>query len=270
LYGGSSSYTTFFSSRPEHINGIQILPLTPSMTYLAYDKTYIEDFYDALGTTPSTTETWYDIWARLVSLYNPSTALANFEEYKSENAEDGSSKSFTYHFINFFNKYGTLDFDENTKYSADVPSYIVLNDNGTKTYCAYNPYKSTKYIHFYSNGADLGYLTVKGKSFALTQNLSTGISTERIVVYPVPYKPNSGGKYGGDGIYFSNIDEGTNIQIFNIAGEKVFDKTVDEDSGEFLWNAKNNAGNDIASGVYFYYIKTSDGTKVKGKLAIER
>lgn len=269
LYGGSSSYTTFFSSRPEHINGIQILPLTPSMTYLAYDKTYIEDFYNALGTTPSTTETWYDIWARLVSLYDPSTALTNFEEYKSENPEDGSSKSFTYHFINFFNKYGTLDFDENTKYSADVPSYIVLNDNGTKTYGAYNPHKSTKYIHFYSNGADLGYLTVKGKSFALTQELSQGRPSQKILVYPVPYKPNSGGRYGGDGIYFANVTEGTNIKIFNVAGEKVFEKTI-EDSKDFLWNAKNNGGNDVSSGVYFYYIKTSSGKTVKGKLAIER
>ena len=267
LYGGSSSYTTFFSSKPEHINGIQILPLTPSMTYLAYDKTYIEDFYNALGTTPSTTETWYDIWARLVSLYDPSTALRNFEENKDEKAEDGSSKSFTYHFINFFDKYGTPEFT----HTADVSSYMVLKKtDGTTTYCAYNSDKNKKYIHFYLNGTDLGFLTVKGKSFALTQELSTRIPTEKIIVYPVPYKPNSGGRYGGDGIYFSNIDEGTNIQIFNIAGEKVFDKTVDGDSGEFLWNAKNNAGNDISSGVYFYYIKTSDGTKVKGKLAIER
>jgi flagellar hook assembly protein FlgD len=77
------------------------------------------------------------------------------------------------------------------------------------------------------------------------------------------------GRFGGDGIYFSNVTDGTNIKIFNVAGEKVFEKTV-EDSDEFLWNAKNNAGNNLASGVYFYYIQTPDGKKVKGKLAIER
>ena len=54
-----------------------------------------------------------------------------------------------------------------------------------------------------------------------------------------------------------------------MAGEKVFETTIDED-GDFLWKAKNNAGNNIASGIYFYYIKTLDGEKVKGKLAIER
>jgi hypothetical protein len=103
----------------------------------------------------------------------------------------------------------------------------------------------------------------------MTQKLSEKEQGDKITVYPVPYKPNSGGKYGGDGIYFSNVDEGSDIQIFNIAGEKVFETTV-EDSDEFLWKVKNSAGNDIASGIYFYYIKTSDGKKVKGKLAIER
>ena len=120
-----------------------------------------------------------------------------------------------------------------------------------------------------SSGDFLGYLYVPGNSFALSQTLSNNIIVDKISVYPVPYKPNSGGRYGGDGIYFTNVTEGTDIKIFNVAGEKVFETTIEED-GDFLWKAKNNAGNNIASGIYFYYIKTSNGEKVKGKLAIER
>ena len=200
-------------------------------------------------------------------MYNPTTALDKFNKYKENvDAEEGSSKSFTYYFINFFDKYGIPVFD----YSANQSSYMVLDKNGTKTYCAYNPSNSSKNIMFYNSSKEpLGYLYVPRNSFVLSQKLSNNIITDKISVYPVPYKPNSGGRYGGNGIYFTNVTEGTNLKIFNIAGEKVFETTIEE-AGDFLWNAKNNSGNNIASGIYFYYIKTSDGKKVKGKLAIER
>ena len=278
VWGGQVIYNLHFDDyddeghilpykRPQKLKGIQVLPMTPSMTYLAYDQDYLYRFYsECFNEQHSDQSCWYDIWARLVALRDPTTALSIFDRYKNITVEEGSSMSFTYHFIHFFDNYGTPVFGQ---YTADISSYMVLEKDGVATYCAYNPDNKKKYVHFYSNGVDLGYLTVKGKSFALTQKLSTGTPTERIVVYPVPYKPNSMGRFGGDGIYFSNVTDGTNIKIFNVAGEKVFEKTV-EDSDEFLWNAKNNAGNNLASGVYFYYIQTPDGKKVKGKLAIER
>lgn len=270
LFAGYVSYDLYFYPMySQTIKGIQVLPMTPAMTYLAYDKEYISDFYDATlseSGVPNNPEMWYDIWARLIALYNPSKALSNFDTYKEKDVDEGSTKSFTYYFINFFDKYGTPVFD----YSADQSSYMVLDKEGTKTYCAYNPSNSSKNVKFYSpSGELLGYLYVPKNSFALTQKLSDKAKEMKISVYPVPYKPNSGGRYGGDGIYFTNVTEGTNIKIFNVAGEKVFETTIDE-SGDFLWKAKNNAGNNIASGIYFYYIKTSDGEKVKGKLAIER
>ena len=269
LFGGKIDYDLFFYPKyPETIKGIQVLPMTPAMTYLSYDKTYIEKFYNATSTESGSKEDqWYDIWARLIALYNPTTALDKFNKYKENvDAEEGSSKSFTYYFINFFDKYGIPVFD----YSANQSSYMVLDKNGTKTYCAYNPSNSSKNIMFYNSSKEpLGYLYVPRNSFVLSQKLSNNIITDKISVYPVPYKPNSGGRYGGNGIYFTNVTEGTNLKIFNIAGEKVFETTIEE-AGDFLWNAKNNSGNNIASGIYFYYIKTSDGKKVKGKLAIER
>ncbi|MCR4662843.1 MAG: gliding motility-associated C-terminal domain-containing protein [Endomicrobiaceae bacterium] len=279
LWGGQVIYDLHFTDyddqgqplpykRPQKLKGIQVLPVTPAMTYLAYDKTYIRDFYtECLGESHSDKSCWYDIWARLVALYDPATALSNFNTYKQVTAEEGSSMSFTYHFIKFFENYGSPVFG---KYTADTPSYIVLEKGDTTTWCAYNPEKTSKNVKFYnSSGEFLGYLYVPKQSFALTQQLSKVIPSEKISVYPVPYKPNSGGRYGGDGIHFTNVTEGTNIKIFNVAGEKVFEQTLDS-SDDFLWNAKNNAGNNIASGIYFYYIKTPDGKKVKGKLAVER
>ena len=270
LFAGYVSYDLYFYPMyTQTIKGIQILPMTPAMTYLAYDKSYISEFYDATLDEPGVPNNpvmWYDIWARLVALYDPSKALTNFDTYKENDVDEGSTKSFTYYFINFFDKYGTPVFN----YSTDQSSYMVLDKNGTKTYCAYNSSNSSKNVKFYSSSGEfLGYLYVPKNSFALSQTLSNNIIINKISVYPVPYKPNSGGRYGGDGIYFTNVTEGTNLKIFNVSGEKVFETTIEED-GDFLWKAKNNAGNNIASGIYFYYIKTSDGEKVKGKLAIER
>ena len=208
---------------------------------------------------------WNDIWTRFRALFEPQSALTSF--INNPEIDEGGSKSFTYHFINFFNKYGTPNFT----YTADVPSYMVLEKNNIKTYCAYNPGDSSKNIHFYDSlGKDLGYIIAGAKSFSLSSNLIQDTENKKISVYPVPYKPQSGGKYDANGISFLGVANGDNIKIFNVAGEKVFEETVSITGNLFVWNGENNARKEVASGIYFYYIKTTDGKKIKGKLAIER
>ena len=267
LFGGTVSYDLFFYPQyPQTIKGIQVLPITPAMTYFSYDKTYIENFYTAMSSEiGSNPEQWWDIWARLVALYSPSTAMANFDTYKEHDAESGSSKSFTYHFIKYFDKYGTPDFS----YTADFPSYMVQTNGTSISYSAYNPTSSSKTVRFYKAGKNIGSLNVPAKSFAITSDLIQNDDGKKLSVCPVPYKPNSSGKYGGNGITFLNIEPNSTIKIFNIAGEKVFETTTDSGSNFYLWNVKNNAGNNVASGVYIYYIKSGGNIK-KGKLAIER
>lgn len=267
LRGGNIEYNVFWNpyNGSREIKGIQLLPITPSMTYFAYNKDYAQNFYLQMENETPNNYHWNDIWTRFKSLFNPLEALNCFIEHPE--VDEGGSKSFTYHFINFFNKYGTPNFT----YTANMPSYIVLEKDGTINYGAYNPGSSYRNVHFYDSlGEDLGYLRVPARSFSLSSKLIKGGEGDVISVYPVPYKPNSGGRYGGDGIYFLGVTEGANIKIFNIAGEKVFEKNVLGQDNLFIWNAKNNAGNNIASGIYFYYIKTSEGKKIKGKLAIER
>ena len=46
LFGGLVCYDLFFEPQiPQTIKGIQLLPMTPAMTYLAYDKEYARNFY---------------------------------------------------------------------------------------------------------------------------------------------------------------------------------------------------------------------------------
>ncbi len=267
LFGGVISYDLFFYPLyPQTIKGIQVLPITPAMTYLAYDKTYLKNFYtEMLSEASSVPSQWWDIWTRLIALSDPSKARDYFNTYKEKDAEDGSSKSFTYHFMKFFEKNGTPDFS----YTADFPSYMVLTDKTKVTYSAYNPTNSNKTVRFYKAGKKIGSLNIPAKSFAITSDLVQNDDGITLSVYPVPYKPNSSGKYGGEGITFLNIEPNSNIKIFNIAGEKIFETTTDSGSTFYLWKAKNDSGNNVASGVYIYYIK-SGGKVKKGKIAIER
>ncbi len=283
LFGGVVSYDLFFYPLyPQTIKGIQVLPMTPAMTYLAYDKNYLNNFYtEMISETSTKPQQWWDIWVRLIALSEPSEAIDYFNTYKENSAEEGSSKSFTYHFMKFFEKYGTPDFS----YTADYPSYMVLTNGSsvssvsaartsgsgsTVTYCAYNPTNANKTVHFYNSaGKNIGSLNVPSQGFAITSSLIQNDDGEKFSVFPVPYKPNSTGKYGGNGITFLNISPKSNIKIFNVAGEKVFETTTGSEDSYYLWDGKNNSGNNVASGVYIYFIKSGGNTK-KGKIAIER
>ena len=97
LFGGRVSYDLWFEPQiPQTIKGIQVLPMTPAMTYFAYTKDYIRKFYnDSLEENGSNPSFWYDIWARLVALYDPSTALSLFNTYKEDEPDEGSTRSFS-------------------------------------------------------------------------------------------------------------------------------------------------------------------------------
>jgi len=83
-----------------------------------------------------------------------------------------------------------------------------------------------------------------------------------VIVYPNPFKPY----LGHTEIYFKGLTEKTTIKIYNIAGELV--RKIENVEGETTWDARNNSGNKVASGVYIYIITNDKGNKKIGKLAI--
>lgn len=91
---------------------------------------------------------------------------------------------------------------------------------------------------------------------------------EKAYVYPNPFKPGSGGDYDAENITFSNLTEQTKIEIYNIAGELVATIDKNNDQNEKQWNAANDAGKKLASGVYIFYISNDNGQKKTGKFAI--
>ncbi|MDI6781566.1 MAG: Ig-like domain-containing protein, partial [bacterium] len=95
-------------------------------------------------------------------------------------------------------------------------------------------------------------------------------------VYPNPYKPNSnpnhnsGIHFGGTAAPFEErLTENVTIKIFTVSGELV--RVIDgQTSGEYVWDIKNDDGDEISTGVYIYQITNEQGGNSFGKIAIVR
>ncbi|WP_413853290.1 glycosyl hydrolase [Candidatus Ruminimicrobium bovinum] len=270
LFAGSASYNElwwkqFVKYGARQYQGIQLLPMTASMLYVGYDSNYAQSFYnqDNFG--------WNDIWTRFYSIFNNNASSAwdifSAHHTGTDEIDDGGTETYTYHFIDFFRQNGNVQ----SNYTSNFPAYLVTKKNDTTTYTAYNYTDTVQNIKFYNGSNYEGYVKVLPKSFISTTKLLNENTQTELLVFPVPYKPGSNTMYdSGDGITFLGLKEGSNIKIFNVSGELVYEKSIENNEKKFIWNAKNNSGNKIASGVYIYYITSADGTKHKGKLAIER
>jgi hypothetical protein len=103
-------------------------------------------------------------------------------------------------------------------------------------------------------GIDNEEISVLPKSFSLAQN------------YPNPFNPTTTISY--------SIPESENVKltIYNVNGQLI--KTLvneQKDAGSYntLWNGKDESGNSVSSGVYFYRIKAGDFTTAKRMLLVK-
>ncbi|MDI6781221.1 MAG: VCBS repeat-containing protein [bacterium] len=91
-------------------------------------------------------------------------------------------------------------------------------------------------------------------------------------VAPNPFKPNDGRlETGVDRIVFGNLKAGTLIKIYTISGELVRQSnTIPDGSCKWEWDAKNEYGEDVGSGIYIYVISCGNDALVMDKLAVIR
>ncbi|OGS55023.1 MAG: hypothetical protein A3J79_06880 [Elusimicrobia bacterium RIFOXYB2_FULL_62_6] len=90
-------------------------------------------------------------------------------------------------------------------------------------------------------------------------------------VYPNPFKPNSPGSFQAAKITFKHLPAEATIRIFAITGKEAAklhktDTLVDY----YEWNAVNDGGQKLASGVYIYLITAPGVGRAKGKFAVIR
>ena len=91
-------------------------------------------------------------------------------------------------------------------------------------------------------------------------------SSVPVNVYPQPFKASVGHTV----IHFTKLTGHTRIQIFNVAGELVYDEEKDTPTGDMEWNVVNSRGEKVSSGIYFYVALDENKNLKKGKLAILR
>ena len=80
------------------------------------------------------------------------------------------------------------------------------------------------------------------------------------------YKPNSG--LGHTKITFTNLIAESTVKIYSLTGELV--RTLNDDGGlgQINWDAANDDGQKVASGLYIFLVTSADGKHKSGKLAI--
>jgi hypothetical protein len=108
--------------------------------------------------------------------------------------------------------------------------------------------------------------------FALFAPATIGTSLASVKVYPVPWKPGSGGRFDAAGVTFANLPESGTIRILTLAGRRVRDITFSGvAAGTAVWDGLNDDGRRTASGVYFARVASGvDGSSLLVKFAIER
>lgn len=84
-----------------------------------------------------------------------------------------------------------------------------------------------------------------------------------IFAYPNPARPNDAG------ITFANLPESASLFLYNIAGERVFERS-NIVGNETVWTLVNDRGNPVASGVYVYRVVDGEGNYATGKVAVIR
>jgi hypothetical protein len=104
--------------------------------------------------------------------------------------------------------------------------------------------------------------------FAVLQ-FAPASSVQRSTVYPNPYRPGSGTAFDRPGgIVFANLALRSQIKIFTLSGELVFETEENDGDGRLEWAAVNHSGEKLASGIYLYIVTGAGGEKKTGKIAI--
>ncbi|MCC7430246.1 T9SS type A sorting domain-containing protein, partial [bacterium] len=81
--------------------------------------------------------------------------------------------------------------------------------------------------------------------------------------FPNPFNPTTKINYE------LKINNKARLTIYNIIGEKVREFALEKPKGEIVWDGKDERGNTVSSGVYFYQLKTTDFTDTKKMILLK-
>jgi hypothetical protein len=106
--------------------------------------------------------------------------------------------------------------------------------------------------------------------YGLAEIKPFGTSLDDTRLYPNPFVPDDGITDTGSwssGIIFDYLTPDSRIRLYTVSGQLVRDEYAN--GSTWTWDARNESGNKVFSGVYLYIITDGDETK-KGKLTVIR
>lgn len=102
--------------------------------------------------------------------------------------------------------------------------------------------------------------------FAILQHVASA-NLGNAHAYPNPFRAEQ----GHNKITFDFLTAGARVRIYDINGGLVQDLTDDNNDGQIFWNdVKNDSGERVASGMYFYLITDPGGRKETGRIGVIR
>ena len=115
----------------------------------------------------------------------------------------------------------------------------------------------------------------------ITVTVDAGTDMQLIFAVPNPYRTGTSAEthpfyhnYPDGSIKFFNVPKETDIKIYTVSGDLVWEAHHSSPTGEdgiISWNVKNQQGQDVGSGVYIYRCKNSaDGSDAYGKIIVIR
>ena len=135
VWSNGGDYGTWWSSNPEEIHGINLLPITTGSLHLGRRPTMMRRSYLHLLTTNFGAPTmWQDVLWSGLAMGVPDAAVLEFET-RAYSPESGASRPHTRHWISSLGAWGVVD----TTVVADIPHFAVFTKNDVRTRLAWNP-----------------------------------------------------------------------------------------------------------------------------------
>jgi hypothetical protein len=97
-----------------------------------------------------------------------------------------------------------------------------------------------------------------------------GAAAGPVLAVPNPFRPGSGGVFDSAGITFRPVPAGAEIRVYTLAGVLVRKLSGVAADGSLAWDGRNDAGKDVASGVYQAVVSPSTGAVSRLKVVIIR
>lgn len=145
VWDSGIAYGTFFSAAPEHIHGINFLPITPTTLYLGWrpDGT-LKSYNQMLAVKGGPPTLWQSVhWSALATV-DPTQAANLLTANPTYSPDSPDSKAQMVQFIRTLAEVGTID----ASVRADTPFYAVFSRAGARTYWAWNPTSQARLVTF--------------------------------------------------------------------------------------------------------------------------